>query len=398
MNRIGTQQQTFHKLLSTMQVLIQLFFRLIDWLLSYLRSFWERWTGPILSLDSGRRVRIGSVIAEGGFSIVFRATEAGSSGASNTVYALKRIRCEEQETLQLCRKEASVHRTVGSQHANVMPLLGMAVEDKQCYMLFPYMPHSLRDEVNRRIFYKQVQHQGPQSRASPFPTQSFNNKKKNHGLDSIPPWSEIQALQIFRGVLDGIDAIHRANFSHRDIKLENILFRGSNNLTTPVVTDFGSSGPLSEPLQSRRDVIGIAETASSHTTMPYRPPELFEGGVRVGEADLDFAKVDVWSLGCVLYGMLYGASPFECEYNRSNGQIKIVDCTQLRVIGSLPFPPPHTAPSNWYSQDLTHDLIPWMLTQDRTKRPTLIQVIARVDSFLQEDTDTIDVLINRNVM
>ena len=442
----------FQKLMSNMNVLIQLILRLYKRLLSFVKSYWERWTGPILTLDTGLQVRVGNVIAEGGFSIVFRATEVearGSSSPTCAIYALKRIRCDEQETLQMCRREASVHREVqqsNNQHENVMPLLGMIIEDKQfCYMLFPYMPHSLRDEVNRRIFDRQLpqrhgreySHQST-SRTSPFPTTKQSSRtqqqqQQHRGLDSIPPWNEIQALRIFRSVLDGIKAIHDANYTHRDIKLENILFRSSNNLNVPVITDLGSSGSLTEDVTTRRNLMNIVELASSHTTISYRPPELFEGGITIlsssssGNGDdgngtnnyennvLDYTRVDIWSLGCVLYGMLYGASPFECEYNRSNGEIRIVDCTQLRVIGDIPYPPKHTGPYSWYSPNIIHEFIPCMLTQDRFKRPTLQQVIAKVDKILlrqQENqsqqqhsssvtsssSDSIDALINRNVM
>jgi serine/threonine kinase 16 len=409
------------------------------WLLSYIRSFFERWTGPILTLDSGRQVRIGSPIAEGGFSIVFRATPVTTtSSPSSSSYALKRIRCEDAETVQQCRAEAAVHYAVGANHPNVMPLLGMAMDDQYCYMLFPFLPHSLRDEVNGRIFpdqqpklsfsAKSASHSSmskPPIR-SPFPTKNSSSSTSSHhhhpsDLDALPPWNELQTLQIFRGILDGVNALHRANFSHRDIKLENILFRGSNNLTTPVIMDFGSVGPLTSPsLTSRRTVLQVADVASTHTTLPYRPPELFEGGIRVGDdaSVLDYTKVDVWMLGCTLFAMHYGASPFECEFHRSNGKIKIVDCTQLRVIGAIPYPPSTTAPSQWYSTDLK-DLIGWMLTQNPEQRPTLLQVMARVDALLQqkhqgttttnsnnknidsslmEESDPIDVLMNRNVM
>jgi serine/threonine kinase 16 len=443
--------------LATIASAMQFFFSFLvqwyKWLLSYVRALFESWTGPILTLDSGRQVRIGPPIAEGGFSIVFRATPvttstSSASSSSTSTYALKRIRCEDAETVQQCRAEAAVHYAVGANHPNVMPLLGMAMDDQYCYMLFPFLPHSLRDEVNGRIFSDQQQSFSAKSSAShssmsssqppirsPFPTKLSKSSSSSHhhhhpsDLDALPPWNELQTLQIFRGILDGVNALHRANFSHRDIKLENILFRGSNNLTTPVIMDFGSVGPLtSPPLTSRRTVLQIADIASTHTTLPYRPPELFEGGIRVMGGDnndananvLDYTKVDVWMLGCTLFAMHYGASPFECEFHRSNGKIKIVDCTQLRVLGAIPYPPSNTAPSQWYSTDLK-DLIGWMLTQHREQRPTLLQVMARVDALLQqqqqgttttnsnnnnnnngtslmEESDPIDVLMIRNVV
>jgi serine/threonine kinase 16 len=43
--------------------------------------------------------------------------------------------------------------------------------------------------------------------------------------------------------------------------------------------------------------------------MPFRAPELFDPPVG---SELN-EKVDVWSLGCTLFAMAYGHSPFEVE-------------------------------------------------------------------------------------
>jgi serine/threonine kinase 16 len=290
---------------------------------------------------------MGRQIAEGGFSYVFEAfDDAGCK------YALKRIHLGDPETLANCRKEAGLHRSMC--HPNVMPLLGMVLEERNtvCYMLFPYMPHSLRGEINRRFFSE----------------------------TTAQPWLEVTALELFSGVLNGVTALHEAHYTHRDLKLENILLT-DNKKTTPVIMDFGSAGTLTQSIATRNEVLQLVDDAATHTTLPYRPPELLEGGVRAGDADVDFCKVDVWSLGCTLYAILYGASPFECEFRAQGGVICIVDCTCLRILGDLPKLP--EALQQWYSSDVMA-LISQMLTQDRMKRPGLDQVRTEVERLLEK--------------
>jgi serine/threonine kinase 16 len=331
----------------------------IQSIISWLQSLWERMMGPVIKLDSGIQVRVGKPLAEGGFSVVLRATNVQEP---HQVYALKRILCQEAETRQACLAEADVHRAV--HNSFIMPLLGMAFEDndKTCYMLFPLLPHSLRDEVNQRIFLP-----------------------KKHCANPRPPWSsESTVLKLFSNLCQAVAALHEADYSHRDIKLENILLPGSNpttHLISPLLMDFGSAGPKVRSLQNRRDVLEISDEASSHTTLPYRPPELFAGEVRVGDEDLDYTKVDVWMLGCTLFAILYGASPFECEFSRRRaGQIKIVECGLLRILGDIPKPPPETPPSKWYSPQVL-ELVEFILQKDRRLRPTLPQVQARVEAL-----------------
>jgi hypothetical protein len=58
-----------------------------------------------------------------------------------------------------------------------------------------------------------------------------------------------------------------------------------------------------------------------------------------------------------------------------------VDCTQLKVINSIPVPPAHTAVSKWYSAEV-QSLIAEMLTQDRHLRPSLAVVITKVETLI----------------
>lgn len=301
---------------------------------------WRRATGPSIQFDTGRSVRLGKQIAEGGFSFVFEAFDG------NTKYALKRIYVGDREAVQGCLREAGVHRSL--KHPNLMPLLGVCHEKVLFYMLFPYMSQSLRSIVNKSIFDP--------------------NGNKPH-----KPFTEMRVLQLIHQIMAGVSAMHDSKYSHRDIKLENILMDDDGN---PVLMDFGSVGPLEEQVSTRQDALIILETAQQHTTLPYRPPELLEGALRAGDAPVDFGKVDVWSLGCTLFAMCYGASPFECEFR--NNQIRIVDVTQLRILGKPPTPP-----AGWYSQALV-DTIQLFLTQDRHKRPTLDEAMVEIESLIQK--------------
>eukprot|EP00980_Cylindrotheca_fusiformis_P020042 scaffold7133_cov116-Cylindrotheca_fusiformis.AAC.3 len=390
----------------------QIFYNLWKWLIQWLSDLKDIVFGggnKVIDLDSGIRVKLGRELAQGGYSVVYRGSDVQNPHAD---YAVKRIHCHNDPDLRLgCIEEGKVHRALqkaqeqerdsssSSSHTMYcLPLHGMTFEENNtvCYMVFPYLPHSLRQEVNQRIFY-------------PAQTSSSSGSPP-------PPWSESVVLKLFDHLCDGVALMHQENLTHRDIKLENVLFQGSNtmHLQAPVLMDFGSAGPLSRPLKNRRDVLEIAEEAGQHTTMPYRPPELFPGELRVGDADLDYTKVDVWSLGCTLFAILYGASPFECEFirnrrgNRTQKQqqqqeqrapIRIVDCSQLRVLGNIPKPQPNTAVEKWYSPQVV-ELIEFILEKDRSKRPTLQQVQIRIKNLLRggksDVEDPMDSLFSKN--
>ena len=76
---------------------------------------------------------------------------------------------------------------------------------------------------------------------------------------------------------------------------------------TPVLMDFGSVVRARKLISSRQEALELQDIAAEHSTMPYRAPELFD--VKTGSTITE--KVDVWSLGCTLFALLYGYSPFE---------------------------------------------------------------------------------------
>jgi len=261
-----------------------------------------------------------------------------------------------------------------------------------CYMLFPYISHSLRCEITKRnILYD------PSDYSS-----------TNSGGSRRTPFTTKEVLQLFGGILDGVKAMHDANISHRDIKLENVLLqssaygdnnsrRSSTGRLTPVLMNFGSAGPLTREIQSKQEIYGIVEESASHTTMPYRSPELFDGGLRYTNGSvnvLEYGKVDVWSLGCLFFGLLHGTSPFEMEYSRQNSQneqqnqygiVRIVECTHLKILGEVPLPPwarggnddGNCGDSNGKYPLSMYKFVKYLVQHDRLVRPNIHEVATK---------------------
>ena len=79
-----------------------------------------------------------------------------------------------------------------------------------------------------------------------------------------------------------------------------------------VLMDFGSARPAAVRIAARADALAVQEDAEAHSTATYRAPELFEPGAHEAIG----ARADVWSLGCSLFHVMYGASPFQQALDR----------------------------------------------------------------------------------
>ena len=99
------------------------------------------------------------------------------------------------------------------------------------------------------------------------------------------------ALDIFKGILEGISQAHGLGIVHRDLKPSNIIISAGQ---IPKIMDFGISRVLSTRKTHDSQLIG---------TPRYLAPEYIQSG-QVG------TQADVFALGVILYEMLSGRVPF----------------------------------------------------------------------------------------
>ncbi|CAJ0579938.1 unnamed protein product, partial [Mesorhabditis spiculigera] len=115
---------------------------------------------------------------------------------------------------------------------------------------------------------------------------------------------EAEARRIFRQITSAVLYCHKHLVAHRDLKLENILLDEQGNAK---IADFGLSNYFADK--------NLLTTFCGSPL--YASPEIINGTPYKGP------EVDCWSLGILLYTLVYGSMPFDGrDFNRMVRQIK----------------------------------------------------------------------------
>lgn len=158
------------------------------------------------------------------------------------------------------------------------------------------------------------------------------------------PMDEVKKL--FSQITSAVFYAHSLNCIHRDLKLENILLDKRRNAK---LSDFG----FTRECQQRN----FLETVCGTTV--YMAPELIQ------KQKYDGFKVDIWSLGIILYTMLYGQMPFDEEDEFKTG---------YKIVNEEPL----------YREDVPQDAIKLMkrlLNKIPSERPSSLEVLN--DPFIE---------------
>jgi len=147
--------------------------------------------------------------------------------------------------------------------------------------------------------------------------------------------------RIFTQLVGAVSYVHGKSCVHRDLKLENILLDKNGNVK---LVDFGFT----------REYEGKASYLQTWCgTVCYSAPEMLKGEKYAGE------KVDVWSLGIILYALLCGELPFDEDDE---------EVTKARILKEEPK----------YPEDIPQqakDLIVLLLSKRPLLRPSLSDIL-----------------------
>jgi len=141
----------------------------------------------------------------------------------------------------------------------------------------------------------------------------------------------------------GVKYLHDNNIIHRDLKTSNIFINRKNNLDLIQIGDFGIA-----------KIVKASNKSSTIIGTPlYMSPEQFR-------SESYDKKVDIWSLGCILFEMIELKPPFSA--NTIENLSKKIRKGKYKSLGKL------------YSMDITF-FIPVMLEKNVNNRYSIYQIL-----------------------
>ncbi|KAI9739683.1 MAG: hypothetical protein M1834_006401 [Cirrosporium novae-zelandiae] len=241
---------------------------------------------------------LGRLIGKGSFGKVYLATHKLTNGSKVV------LKSSNKEDGNLARE---IHHHRQFLHPHITRLYEVIVTEKLVWLVLEYCPG---DELYTYLL--------------------------NHG-----PLPVEKVQRIFTQLVGAVCYVHSKSCVHRDLKLENILLDKHENVK---LCDFGFTREYEGKTNYLQTFCG---------TVCYSAPEMLKGEKYAGE------KVDVWSLGIILFALLAGELPWD-EDNDND--------TKARILNEDP------SFSERFPVD-AKDLISKLLSKRPLMRPALFDVL-----------------------
>mmetsp|Transcript_15637 Transcript_15637/g.30755 ORF Transcript_15637/g.30755 Transcript_15637/m.30755 type:complete len:418 (+) Transcript_15637:52-1305(+) len=187
-------------------------------------------------------------------------------------------------------------------------------------------------------------------------------------FESLPELNERTIVHFVRGMLQGLAGIHSVLVVHRDIKPDNFLCSGKDLQVK--LCDFGLAKIMPSATCSLSGIYGTA---------PFMSPEML-GKTGYG------AATDLWSLGVIVYVLLFGRFPYMPEKHSHNAM-------KLAILLGVPVPSYELSMKKEKAQqpDISKEVIAFvrkLLDRDPVVRPSAKQALQMRWISLPDAADT----------
>ncbi|KAK9808715.1 hypothetical protein WJX72_002433 [[Myrmecia] bisecta] len=194
-------------------------------------------------------------------------------------------------------------------------------------------------------------------------------------LNKYGKMPEPVARRVFQQLIEGVDYCHRLGVVNRDLKPENTLLEFTKRSKSILIKicDFGYSKDTT--MSAVKTLVG---------TPGYAAPEVLGY-----QASYDGKSVDVWSLGVMLYELLFACHPFLDEADFNDAQQLWRGTTRNVLAGKFVFP-------GDFVSDEAKDLISRLLTVDPKQRLTIMGIVKHPWVQMGEDAGRAELAFKRN--
>ena len=249
-------------------------------------------------------VDLNTVLGRGHYATV----NLGVERKSGLQVAVKRIQISKSR-VEALKREVEVLRKVG-RHPNIVTLYDIFITDTELILVLELL---LGGELFDRMVEK-------------------------------GPYSEREASHHIRKVGLALKFLHRSGIVHRDLKPENMILTHKGDNAELKIADFGLA-----------NVVDNTENAVMKTvcgTWAYCAPEVKTSMTEEGGPACYTAKVDLWSVGVILFVILAAYHPFDADGDCSDAQLWANICS-----GKFDFDDPAWAQISSGAKDLIRNLI-----------------------------------------
>lgn len=183
-------------------------------------------------------------------------------------------------------------------------------------------------------------------------------------LQKIGTMGEVETRHIICQIINCINYCHTRGIVHRDLKLENVIFRDPIESEKPdlqelfvKVIDFGIAGVCETGKNDKGDAGSLC----------YMAPECLKG--KAAESN---PAIDVWAIGIMFFSLLQGTLPFYSSDEETT--VKLIKTAPIKFDKNIPVTP------------MSREIITKMLDRDPSTRLDLMDLMDH-EFFTMEDEE-----------